>query len=173
MTAYKHFGTWSHSESHEKEPTQDESISGIEFREGSYEITLPWNQSHRTLPDNYELSRGRLHGLLKCLHQIPVLLRDYNIIIQEQIISDIVEDALSRPTCPAHLHYLSHHVVVCTDKNIAKIRIDCDASANKNGDPFLNACLLTGPKFKQMILDILVRIRSHRIVLTADVKKAF
>ena len=47
-----------------------------------------------------------------------------------------------------------------------------DASARSNG-PSLNDCLHTGPKFDQKILDILLRFRSHRVTLTADIEKAF
>ena len=36
-----------------------------------------------------------------------------------------------------------------------------DASAKTEGHPSLNDCLLTGPKFNQKILDILLRFRAH------------
>ena len=156
---------------HEEGSTEEKTVSDIEFRDGRYEVSLPWKQSHRSLPDNYELSRGRLCRLLKRLRRSPVLLRDYDNIIQEQILSGIVEDTPSNDTCPAHLHYLPHHPVVRTDKDTTKIRIVYDASAKQNGNPSLNDCLLTGPKFNQRILDILVRFRSYSIALVADIER--
>ena len=36
-----------------------------------------------------------------------------------------------------------------------------------------NDCLHKGPKFNQLILDILLRLRSYKIALTANVEKAF
>ena len=37
--------------------------------------------------------------------------------------------------------------------------------------PTLNECLYTGPKFNQKYLANLIRFRSHRIGLTADIEK--
>ena len=53
-----------------------------------------------------------------------------------------------------------------------KLRVVYDASAKSDG-PSLNDCLHKGPKFNQLILDLLLRFRSYRIALTADVEKAF
>ena len=39
--------------------------------------------------------------------------------------------------------------------------------------PSLNDCLYAGPKFGQSIMDILLRFRTHRTVLAADIEKAF
>ena len=46
------------------------------------------------------------------------------------------------------------------------------ASAKSSG-PSLNDCLHKGPKFNQLILDLLLRFWSHKITLTADIVKAF
>jgi len=55
------------------------------------------------------------------------------------------------------------------DKQTTKITIVYDASKGIS----LNECLLSGPKFEQNILDILLRFRTYRIALIADVEKAF
>ena len=39
----------------------DESIV---FKDGRYDVCLPWKETHPTLPDNYQLSKKRLFGLL-------------------------------------------------------------------------------------------------------------
>ena len=70
------------------------------------------------------------------------------------------------------IHYLPHHAVICTDKQTTKIRILYDASARDKGIS-LNDCLLSGHKFEQNILDILLRFRTYRIALIADMEKAF
>ena len=36
----------------------------ITFRDGRYEVLLPWKKSHRTLLDHYDLALKRLGGLL-------------------------------------------------------------------------------------------------------------
>ena len=39
--------------------------------------------------------------------------------------------------------------------------------------PSLNDCLHIGPKFDQRIMDILLRFRTHRVAVIADIEKAF
>ena len=70
------------------------------------------------------------------------------------------------------VHYLPHHAVVRRDKSTTKLRVVYDASAKTTG-PSLNECLYKGPKFQQLILDILIRFRSYDVALIADVEKAF
>lgn len=151
----------------------DNSSGNITFREGRYEVSLPWRQFHQSLPDNYNLSQRKLLDLLKRLRQNPVLLRDYNRIIQEQIEKGIVEDTPVVEPDSTRLHYLPHHAVIRTDKDTTKLRIVLDASAKMDGRLSLNDCLHKGPKFNQKILDILMRFRSYRTALTADIEKAF
>ena len=70
------------------------------------------------------------------------------------------------------VHYLPHHAVVRRDKETTKVRIVYDASAKSSGC-CLKECLHKGPKFDQKILDILLRFRTYRIAVTADIEKAF
>lgn len=37
----------------------------------------------------------------------------------------------------------------------------------------MNECLYKGPKFQQLILDLLIRFRAYKVALIADVEKAF
>lgn len=39
----------------------------IKFRDGRYEVSLPWRKSHPKLPENYELCVNRLHSLYRRL----------------------------------------------------------------------------------------------------------
>ena len=77
----------------------------------------------------------------------------------------------STPTSD-RIHYLPHYPVMRNDKMTTKLRIVYDVSA-RSGGPSLNECLYAGPKFDQHILDILIRFRSYRVALTADIEKAF
>ena len=70
-------------------------------------------------------------------------------------------------------HYLPHHAVVRRDKSTTKVRVVYDASARSANGPSLNDCLLKGPKFNQLIFDLLIQFRSYKIALTADLEKAF
>ena len=151
----------------------DDPCIDIKFVEGRYQVSLPWKQFHQSLPDNYSLSQKRLNGLLKHLHKTPELLRDYDHVIWEQIEKGIVEDVPTVSEGSNLVHYLPHHAVIHSNKNTTRLCVVYDASAKREGKPSLNDCLLVGPKFNQKILNILMRFRSYRIALTADIEKAF
>ena len=70
------------------------------------------------------------------------------------------------------VHYLPHHAVLREDKATTKLRIVYDTSSKTCG-PSLNDCLYTGPKFGQRIMDILLRFRTHRVAVAADIEKYF
>ena len=151
----------------------DEFSESIVFKNGRYEVALPWKKSHPPLSDNYDLSLKRLHGLLRRLRQDDVVLDEYDSIIQSQIQQGIVE-VVEKPEqmTSNKIHYLPHHAVIRRDKNTTKLRIVYDASAKSDG-PSLNDCLHAGPKFDQKIFDLLLRFRVHKIAVTADIEKAF
>ena len=128
---------------------------------------------HDPLSDNYGLSLRRLKGLINQLRQTPEILQEYNAIIQDQISKGIVKVVPdSGANGGGKVHYLPHNAVIRRDKETTKLRVVYDASA-RSGDPSLNDCLYTRPKFNQNIFNILLRFRSYRIALTADIEKAF
>lgn len=151
----------------------DKFEQSIIFRDGRYEVRLPWKQNRPLLPDNYRLSQKRLDGLLQRLHQKPSMLNEYDAIIRDQIKKGVVE-VVDHPESPVNgeIHYIPHHAVVREDKLTTKLRIVYDASAKSSG-PSLNDCLYTGPKFTQNIMDIIIRFRVHKVALAADIEKAF
>ena len=159
-----------------KEPDRSvftEFEESIQFRDGRYQVSLPWKDPHPVLPDNYQLCVKRLHGLLRRLRQDPNMLDQYDSIIRDQIKQGIVQPVEPQQTTVAgKVHYLPHHAVIRRDKETTKLRIVYDASARSDG-PSLNNCLYTGPKFDQRIMDILQRFRTYKVALAADIEKAF
>ena len=150
------------------DPVYDRFASTLQVKNERYEVSLPWREYHDDLPDNYSLSRRRLHGLLKRLQQNPEVLREYDSIICEQLERGIVEEVKD----PEVTHYLPHHAMIRQDKETTKVRVVYDASARSSG-PSLNDCLHTGPKFNQRILEILLRFRSYPVAFIVDIEKAF
>ena len=146
----------------------------IKFDNGRYEVRLPWCSEGTQPPSNFQLAKRRLQGLLKRLRHNPEVLQEYNAIMQEQLKLGIIEKVSNdrSEATDNDIHYLPHHAVIRMDKQTTKIRIVYDASAQDKGIS-LNDCLLSGPKFEQYILDILLRFRTYRIALVADVEKAF
>jgi hypothetical protein len=154
------------------DPASDHFSSTLQRRDGRYEVSLPWREHQDSLPDNYDLSRRRLYGLLKRLQQNPEVLREYDSIICDQLERGIIEEVGDSEVTSNVIHYLPHHAVIRQDKETTKVRVVYDASARSSG-PSLNDCLYTGPKFNQRILEILLRFRSYPVAFIADIEKAF
>lgn len=150
----------------------DEFTSHATFCDGRYSVPLPWKEFHEPLPSNYALCLKRLRGLLTRLKQDPHILKEYDSTIRDQLAKGIIEVVPNDEPKPELVHYLPHHGVPRHDKTTTKLCIVYDASARGEG-PSLNDCLNKGPKFHQLILDLLLRFRSYRVALTADVEKEF
>ena len=154
------------------DPVIDQFTGSVKMKNGRYEVSLPWRAYHDPLPNNYELSRRRLLGLLQRLKREPMILREYDTIIRDQLQRGIVEVVDDSVDTAGNTHYLPHHAVIRQDKKTTKVRVVYDASAHSTG-PSLNDCLHTGPKFNQRILEILLRFRSYQVGVVADLEKAF
>ena len=77
-------------------PNSDQSVydkfqETVQFKNGRYEVALPWKDSHPILHDNHQLSLSRLNGLLRRLQQDKDILREYDSVIKGQIQQGIVE----------------------------------------------------------------------------------
>ena len=110
---------------------------------------------------------------MKRLRQDPDILKEYDAVIRDQIEKGIVEEVNdTSETDVGKVHYLPHHAVIRRDKATTKLRIVYHACAKANG-PSLNDSLHIGPALTQNIVDILIRFRTHKVALTADIEKAF
>ena len=70
-----------------------------------------------------------------------------------------------------HVFYLPMHAVYQEHSTTTKIRAVFDASAKSSTGISLNDTLLVGPTAHPPLIDVLLRFRSNRIALTADVSK--
>ena len=122
----------------------------VRFENGRYKEPLMWKEYHEALPDNYQLSLSRLHGLLRRLRQDPVIFKEYDGVIKEQFEKGIIEAVPTDEPSTVTVHYLPHHAVICQDKSTTRLRIVYDASAKSARNPSLNDCLLKGPSLNQL-----------------------
>ena len=63
----------------------DEFESTIAFKDGRYQVNLPWKEQHGILHDNFEMSRRRLMSLLQRLQGEPEVLKEYDAVIKDQL----------------------------------------------------------------------------------------
>ena len=115
------------------DPVSDQFASSVAMKDGRYEVSPPWREYHCPLPDNPDLSRRCLHGFLRRLKQEPIILRDYDAIISDQLERGIVEIVEDQEGALKMTHYLPHHAVIRRDKKTTKVRVVYDASARLSG----------------------------------------
>ena len=77
------------------------------------------------------------------------------------------EDA-DKPKCEVPMH-----AVYKSSNTTTKVRAVFDASAKSSSGVSLNDTLLVGPTVHPPLVDVLLRIRVHRVALTADVSKMY
>ena len=144
----------------------------IEFTGERYRVKLPWKEGDYDIPNNKEYAEQRLKTLMKRLEKNPEVLKEYDLIMKEQLANNIMEPV--EETEKKEVHYLPHHPVVRESAETTKVRIVYDASAKaRKGDKSLNECLHTGPSLAPLLYDVLLRMRAHPIMLVADIEKAF
>ena len=142
----------------------------VKMEDGRYQVSWPWKEDEPNLPDNYELCNGRLKSLYKRLSEKPQLLNRYDETIKEQLAKNVIEKAPK--VNEGQVHYIPHHVIVQPEKD--KIRIVYDASAKtKKNNQSLNECLYRGPVILEDLAGLLMRFRTKRIGVIADIEKAF
>ncbi|XP_064472231.1 uncharacterized protein LOC135386318 [Ornithodoros turicata] len=85
--------------------------------------------------------------------------------------AEVVTEAEQAPT--EHIYYMPHQAVVRENSTTTKLRVVFDASSHAPGTTSLNAHLEKGPKLNTELLPLLLRFRTVKVALVADIAKAF
>ena len=148
-------------------------VNEVEHDGTRYITKLPFKPHHDMIPDNFALSKNRLLSLRKSLLKKPHLLDGYHKIFKDYENNNIIEKVASPDIAePGSVHYLPHRAVVRENRETTKIRPVFDASSRSSG-PSLNECLYAGPNLLLKIFDIILRFRTNKIAIIADIKQAF
>ncbi len=70
-------------------------------------------------------------------------------------------------------YYLPHQAVIKKESTTTKLRVVFDASAKTTNGYSLNDVMLIGPKLQKDIVDIILKWRMWRYVMSADVEKMY
>lgn len=173
-------------DSYTNEPTQSKSPMSIEdkralmtlqnttvLEDGHYKTALLCKEDDPNLPNNRAMAISRLYSTEKKLKKRPDLAKKYT-----EAINDYVTKGHARkmPLEEAKITtsktwYLPHHAVLNPNKP-GKVRVVFDA-ASKFDAVSLNDKLLTGPALLNNLIGILVRFRSAKVGVIADVEQMF
>lgn len=139
--------------------------------EGRFVVKLPFNDEKLEFGESKSIAFKRFTYLERRFAKDETLYQDYVGVIKEL-------QALNHMThaekCEDNdQYYLPHHPVIKPFRLTTKTRVVMDASAKSSNGVSLNDRLRTGPRLQQDLLRIILRFRSFRIVVCADIEKMF
>ncbi|XP_068734645.1 uncharacterized protein [Montipora capricornis] len=161
-----------------KEMSQDEhrfmeNAEKIQFKEGHYEIPLPFKNHASLIPNNKSHALVRVEWLKRKLERDPKLCDDYQVVMKE-----LLDKGYARKVPPDQLNpvegsawYIPHHGVYHPHKP-GKIRLVFDCSAKFRGIS-LNSMLHKGPDLTNSLIGVLTRFRGERVAVMADIESMF
>ncbi|GFY25260.1 integrase catalytic domain-containing protein [Trichonephila clavipes] len=146
----------------------------VHFKNGRYEVELPWKRDSDELSDNFSLAKRRLGSLMRKMQRDKVLYSEYCKVLKNYLDVGIIEK-VTNPFIPTNnpVFYLPHQVIIKNESLTTKLRLVFDASAHEEKQLSLNDCLFHGVNLNPNILDLLISFRSNKIAVLADVEKAF
>ena len=102
------------------------------------------------------------------------LLREYHAIMMDQLEEGVLERVSSEMGGRVgKTYHMPHQLVVRKDKETTKVRVVYDCSSKMHGNPSLNDCLRVPDAFYTDLFAVVIRFRSHRVGVVADIEKAF
>ena len=146
----------------EDEKAISEFNKSIKLINARYQTRWPWRDEKLELPDNFRLSYGRLKSVM------------YDGIIKDQLKKDVIKKVDENSTEGDLKHYVPHHGVITPNNTTTKLRIVYDASAKaKKNNISLNECLYHGLVILEDLCALLLRFKTHKIAVVANIEKAF
>lgn len=162
----------------EVSPILEEFNNGISFNEETkrFNVCLPFvGRLKSKLEDNYSLSKTRLNSLFDHKIRKPEhaeFAKKYYEIINDQERLGVIERVTDMTgDTTSNVHYIPHHGVFKDGSD--KLRIVYDGSSTSGDAISLNDCLSPGPSLTNELIEMLMRFRTHDVVLTGDIEKAF
>ncbi|XP_018404147.1 PREDICTED: uncharacterized protein LOC108780828 [Cyphomyrmex costatus] len=140
---------------------------------GRFVVKLPFRDADLPIGDNREIALKRLTHLENRLKRDNVMRERYVEFMRKYI--DLGHMSIVKPTLGEYKGaiYLPHHGVLKESSSSTKLRVVFDASAKDNKGVSLNDALLIGLVLQDNLIDIVIRFRTYKIALTADLQKMY
>ena len=140
------------------------------FVNGHYEVALPWRPGSPQLQDNRTQALSRLTSLKKRLEKDHNF-KDKYVSVVESYIANGHAELVDSSELDSRGWYLPHHPVLNPRKpNKVRVVFDCAARC---GGTSLNEQLLKGPDFLSSLNEVLIRFRSEKVAVVADIEQMF
>lgn len=145
----------------------------VKFKEGRYEVALPWKDNGGRLDDNKTQAMKRLLALGMKLRRHPEFGQQYDSTIRSYMTLGHAERVKEIGPSSFPVYYMPHHAVIRSESTTTKVRVVFDASSHGPEYTSLNEHLEKGPRLLADLTTLLIKFRLHPIALTADIEKAF
>lgn len=129
-------------------PVSMSTVSQTTFKEGRYEVSLPWKPENSQTTT--ESQKKRFDGFKKWLKWCNPVLR-------------VQQSRGLRKTAHNVKYYLPHHAARREDKVTTPLRVVFGVSSHKDDSLSLNECLLTETNLNPDIFTVLIHFRQHGI----------
>lgn len=142
--------------------------------DGRYIVRLPFKDNHEeNLGDSRQIALNRLHHMEKRFAHKPKYQQDYIQFMTEYQTRNHMEDVKPKEKPSHKVYYLPHHAVVREASTTTKLRVVFDGTAQPSDGSALNQELLVGPALQRDLRDLIIRWRTHKVCLLADVKQMY
>ena len=142
--------------------------------DGRFIVPLPRKPSISPLGESRSQAVRRFLSFERSLHAKGQF-KEFEAVMDEYFekghAEEVPEADLKKP--PQNVFYLPIHSVRKESSTITKVRAVFDASAKTSTGVSLNDTLLVGPTIHSSLVDVLLRFRTHRVALTADVSRMY
>ncbi|XP_058449311.1 uncharacterized protein LOC131429278 [Malaya genurostris] len=142
--------------------------------EGRYVVKLPKREELIPLLDDnkYQATR-RFLSLERSLQQDPQKKAMYKNFIDQYISLGHMREVTIEELNDRPQFILPHHGVLKLDSNTTKLRTVFDASCKSRAGLSLNDILLPGPTIQDTLVSHVLRFRTYKFVVSADIEKMF
>ncbi|XP_074099940.1 uncharacterized protein LOC141528017 [Cotesia typhae] len=138
---------------------------------GRYIVRLSFNDKVHKLGNSYTSALRRFLSLEERLAEDEKIRDDYIAFLQEY--KDLMHMSLTSESSSEQGFYFPHHAVINKDSVTTKTRVVFNGSSKTSSGISLNDTLMVGPKLQDDLFVILIRYRTHLIVITADIEKIY
>ncbi|XP_075163153.1 uncharacterized protein LOC142235779 [Haematobia irritans] len=153
---------------------EDIFISTVQrSQSGRFIVRLPFRELNCSLGKSYNIALKRFLNLERKLELDSELRNEYLNFIDEYESLGHLETLSDDVDINSVRYFMPHRPVFRLQSSTTKLRVVFDASSKTDNGFSLNDHLLVGARLQPDIFDILIRFRSYRYVITADVAKMF
>ena len=141
--------------------------------DGRFYVELPFITSEFDFSFSKSFALSRFNLLEKRFQKNEKLKSMYTDFIADYFKMGFIEPVPSDEYEIQNAYYLPHHGVLKELSLTAKLRVVFDGTAAPNGCQSINSVLEVGPRQQNDLLKILLRFRTYRIALMADIERMF